>query len=114
VNPKTIYLMLCIAGTVLPYSALMPFFGEYGADFRLLLEQLFSSRVGTFFVLDVAVSSVALWVLVLVEGRRAGLKHGWAPIAANLTVGVSLGLPLFLYMREVALERSAANPAGGA
>ena len=113
-NAKTLYLLLCIPGTVLPYSALMPFFREYGADFRLLLEQMFSSRVGTFFVLDVVVSSVVLWVLVLVEGRRAGLRHGWAPIAANLAVGVSLGLPLFLYMREVALERSSANPSGGA
>ena len=113
-TPKTLYLLLCIPGTVLPYAALMPFFGEYGADFRLLFEQVFSSRIGTFFVLDVVVSSVVLWVLVLVEGRRAGLKHGWAPIAANLAVGVSLGLPLFLYMREVALERSSEARAGGA
>jgi hypothetical protein len=48
-----------------------------------------------------------LWVLVLFEGRRAGVKHLWAPIAANLAVGVSLGLPLFLYMREKRLEDSA-------
>jgi hypothetical protein len=31
-------------------------------------------------------------------------RHLWAPIAANLAVGVSLGLPLFLYMRENALQ----------
>jgi len=37
---------------------------------------------------------------VLGEGRRAGVRHLWAPIAANLVVGVSLGLPLFLYLRE--------------
>lgn len=34
------------------------------------------------------------------------MKHLWAPIAANLAVGVSLGLPLFLYMREQRLEHS--------
>jgi len=49
---------------------------------------------------------VVLWALVVIEGRRAGVKHLWAPIAANLAVGVSLGLPLFLYMREERLERS--------
>lgn len=40
---------------------------------------------------------------MIVEGRRAGVRHLWAPIAANLAVGVSLGLPLFLYMREARL-----------
>ncbi len=42
----------------------------------------------------------------------AGVKHLWAPIAANLAVGVSLGLPLFLYMREQRLERSAGRVRG--
>jgi len=41
-----------------------------------------------------------LWTLVFSEGRRLGMKNLWAPVAANLAVGVSLGLPLFLYMRE--------------
>ena len=53
-----------------------------------------------FFGIDVIVSSVVLWTLVLSEGRRLGMKNLWAPIAANVAVGVSLGLPLFLYMRE--------------
>jgi hypothetical protein len=49
---------------------------------------------------------LVLWAFVVIEGRRAGMKHLWAPIAANLAVGVSLGLPLFLYMRERSLRRS--------
>jgi hypothetical protein len=53
------------------------------------------------------VSSLVLWALVAIEGRRAGVKHLWAPIAASLVVGVSLGLPLFLYLRESSLERKA-------
>jgi hypothetical protein len=28
------------------------------------------------------------------------VSHLWAPIAANIVVGLSMGLPLFLYMRE--------------
>jgi hypothetical protein len=35
------------------------------------------------------------------------MGHLWAPIAANLAVGVSLGLPLFLYLRERRLEAAA-------
>jgi len=99
-KPRSLYLVLCVLGTVLPYSQFLPFFREHGLDLRLFLEQLFGNRISGFFALDVIVSSAVLWVLVVVEGRRAGMRHLWAPIAANLAVGVSLGLPLFLYMRE--------------
>lgn len=97
---KSLYIVLCVVGTILPYSQFIPFLREHGLDLRLVLEQLFSNRIGGFFGMDVIASSLALWVFVFAEGRRAGVRHLWAPIAANLAVGVSLGLPLFLYMRE--------------
>jgi len=56
--------------------------------------------------MDVMVSSAVLWVLVYVEGRRSAVKHLWASIVASLAIGVSLGLPLFLYLRETRLECS--------
>jgi hypothetical protein len=31
---------------------------------------------------------------------RERVPHRWLPVLGSLTVGVSLGLPLFLYMRE--------------
>ena len=104
-KPKSLYLMLCVAGTVLPYSQFVPFLREHGLDARLFVEQLFSTRIGGFFGWDVIVSSVVLWAFVVIEGRRAGVKHLWAPIAASLAVGVSLGLPLFLFLREARLDR---------
>lgn len=105
-RPKHLYLVLCVLGTVLPYSRFLPFVLEHGLDLRLFFEQLFSTPIGAFFGWDVIVSTLVLWVLVFVEGRRANVKHRWAPVAASLTVGVSLGLPLFLYLRERALEGS--------
>ena len=103
-NPRTIYLWLGVLGTVLPCWQFLPFLRENGLDLPLFVEQMFANPVGGFFALDVVVSSLVLWVLVAIEGRRAGVKHLWAPIAANLAVGVSLGLPLFLYLRETALQ----------
>jgi hypothetical protein len=103
---KYLYLVLFIAGTLLPLTQLRAFVRDHGLNLRLLFEQLFSNPAGGFFGLDVIVSSVVLWVLVFAEGRRAGVGHLWAPIAANLLVGVSSGLPLFLYLREVRLEKS--------
>jgi Terpene cyclase DEP1 len=112
-RPKTLYLVLCVAGTLLPYSQFVPFVQEHGLDLRLFLEQLFSNRIGGFFAWDVIVSSLVLWALVAIEGRRAVMRHLWAPIAASLAVGVSLGLPLFLYLRERRLEHSAGANARG-
>jgi hypothetical protein len=103
-KPKSLYLLLCVVGTTLPYSQFIPFVQESGLDLRLFFGELFSTRIGAFFGWDVIVSSVVLWVFVLVDGRRAGVKNRWAPIAATLVVGVSLGFPLFLYMREERLE----------
>lgn len=99
-RPKTLYLGLCVIGTVLPYSQFIPFLQEHGLDPRAFLDQLFATHISGFFGWDVIVSSVVLWIMVGVEGRRAGLRRRWVPVVANLAVGVSLALPLFLYMRE--------------
>ena len=103
-QPKTIYLLLCVIGTVLPCAQFFPFLQEHGLDIQSFVDQMFANPVSGFFALDVVVSSTVLWVLVAVEGTRVQTRHLWAPIVANLAVGVSLGLPLFLYLRENALQ----------
>jgi hypothetical protein len=100
VRPAAIYGVLCIAGTILPMTQLLPFLMRHGLDLRLFCEQLFANRISGFFAWDVIVSTVALWAFVVIEGKRAGVRALWAPFLASLTVGVSLGLPLFLYLRE--------------
>ena|ERR1051325_330131 len=95
-----LYLILCVAGTALPYSQFFPFLAEHGFNVRLFVEQLFANRISSLFGYDVIVSSVVLWAFVLTEGRRQRMKHLWIYLICNLAVGVSLGLPLFLYMRE--------------
>jgi Protein of unknown function DUF2834 len=98
-NPRRLYLALCVVGTVAPYSQFIPFLREHGLDLPEFFGQLFANHVSAFFGWDVIVSSAVLWALVLTEGRRGGVKHLWAPLGANLLVGVSLGLPLYLYLR---------------
>ena len=99
------YLILCIAGTILPYSQLIPFLKENGVDFPLIVQQLFANRISGFFGLDVIVSSVVLWIFVFAEGTRLKMRRLWIYLACNLLVGVSLGLPLFLMMRESKIDR---------
>jgi hypothetical protein len=104
---KYIYFGLCVLGTVWPYLQFIEFLRDNGFDLRTFHDELFGSHASAFFVLDVVVSSIVLWVLVFTEGRRLGMRYLWAPVVANIAVGVSLGLPLFLYLRERRLETSA-------
>lgn len=103
---QTTYLILCILGTVLPYSQFVPFLVEHGLNLQLFSEQLFVNRISSFFGMDLIVSSLVLWVFVFWEGSRLGMKNLWVYVASNLLVGVSLGLPLFLLMRQRKLEES--------
>jgi len=98
-------LLFCALGIVLPYSQLVPWVLENGLHLGLLVRQLFANRIGGFFGLDVLVSSVVLLGFVRTEGRRLGVRRLWLPVLGLLTVGVSCALPLFLYLREGALER---------
>jgi hypothetical protein len=107
VNQKSIYLLLCVLGIVLPYSQLVPWVLENGLHLGLIFRQLFANRIGGFFGLDVMVSSVVLAGFVRTEGHRLGVRRLWLPIVGLLTVGVSCALPLFLYLREDALDRIA-------
>jgi hypothetical protein len=101
---KHLYLFFCIVGIVVPYIPFAPFVHLHGVNLKLIFDQLFATPISSFFGLDALVSTLVLWILVAIEGRRVGMRRQWAPVLASLTVGVSLGLPLFLYMRERCLE----------
>jgi len=49
VKPKCFYLVLCILGAVLPYSQFVPWLAEHGVNGRQFVQQLFATRVSTFF-----------------------------------------------------------------
>jgi Terpene cyclase DEP1 len=102
-----LYLLLCILGTVLPFSQFIPFLLENGLNINLFLEQLFVNRISSFFGIDLIVSVLVLLTFILWEGSRLKMKNLWVYVASTLLIGVSLGLPLFLLMRQHKLEEIA-------
>ena len=104
-KPKTLYLVLCFAGVLLPYWQFVPWVFQHGLNLALFARELFANRIGAFFGMDVIVSAVALLAFTRIESARLGVRRRWLVLVAVLTVGVSLGLPLFLYLRELELER---------
>ncbi len=108
-KPANLYLGLCVLGTVLPYAYFIPWVAEHGLNLPLLFGQLFANRIGAFFGADVIASAIALVVFMRVERSRHPIRRPWLPVAGLLLVGVSLGLPLFLYLREQALDQTRAS-----
>jgi hypothetical protein len=96
---KTIYLALCFVGALLPYSQFVPWVVQHGLNLPLFVRDLFVNRISAFFGMDVLVSAVVLIMFMRVESARLSIRQRWLPVLAVLVVGVSLGLPMFLYMR---------------
>jgi len=95
-----LYLALAIIGTFAPYAKFVPWLIEHGLDLRPFVSELFSTRIGGFFGMDVLLSAVTLITFIRREGARRKLRLLWSPIGATCLIGVSCGLPLFLYLRE--------------
>ena len=103
---KLVYALLAVLGTVVPLSQLAPWLVEYGLDFTLLFQQAFGPNIAAIAWSDVIVSAIALLLFIFWEGRRLNVQKLWLPVLGTCSVGVSLGLPLFLLMREMKLQEN--------
>ena len=101
---KKIYLLLCVLGVVLPYSQLVGWIRVNGLNTGFFFRLLFANGVSSACALDVLATSVVLVVFVLLEGQRVGVRFLWLPLLGLLALGVPFSLPMFLYLRERALE----------
>jgi hypothetical protein len=102
---KNIYATFAVLGAVGPYIFFARFLSAKGLDLSLFLDQLFASDISTFFVVDLLIATLVFWIFAAVESRRRSIRFWWICIPATLFIGLSFGLPLFLYLREGALER---------
>ena len=103
-KPKTIYLILCFFGAALPYWQFVPWVAAHGLNLALFVREGFANRISAFFGMDVLVSALVLLVFLRIEAARQGIRYRWVPVLGLIAVGVSLALPLFLYLRELNSE----------
>jgi hypothetical protein len=100
------YLVCCVLGLLLPYSQFGPWLLEHGLNVTLFCRELFANRISSFFAMDVIVSAIVLLWFIQSEGRRLRVGLLWLPTIGTLIVGVSFGLPLFLFLRQATLDRT--------
>src|SRR5438093_13027781 len=100
------YLILCVLGFALPYSQFVPWLLEHDLNLSLLFRELFANRISAFFAMDVIVSAIVLIWFIQTEGKHLRMRLLWLPTIGTLIVGVSLGFALFLFLRQVTLDRT--------
>ncbi|RJX75778.1 DUF2834 domain-containing protein [Vibrio sinensis] len=95
-----LYLFFALLGILLPYAALIPWLQTNGADLSLLISEALVNPISAFAWLDVFVSVFVVFIFIISDGSRYHIKHTWLALIGTLVVGVSFGLPLYLYLKE--------------
>jgi hypothetical protein len=103
---STLYLWLCVPGVIVPWFFLAGFLVSGEATIPLFFSSIFVNYIASAVAADLIVSALVFFVFIFFEGRRVGVKAFWPVVAATLFVGLSFGLPLFLYLRARALEQN--------
>jgi hypothetical protein len=98
-NREKIYLVMTIIGTLVPGLVGGPYFLEHGFNPAHLMPAIFSSPVSAMVGINGIIGCITLAIFMYTEGREQGIKT-WPPILAIKFIGISSGLPLYLYLRE--------------
>lgn len=97
---QAIYSALCVVGAALPLSRFLPWLAEHGPDAQVFFDELFTNRISSFFAWDVLVSATVVLAFLALDGGGLPRAHRVLVAVATCSVGVSLGLPLYLLLRE--------------
>jgi len=103
---RAFLIVSCLAGIVIPYWFALPFFLIHGANFSLFFEEMFGTRISSFFAADLIVASVIFLVWSWRDARERGIAGWWIVLLSNLVVGLSLALPLYLLKRMDGAEEA--------
>ena len=92
-----------------PYSQFVPWLLEHGLNITVFFRELFANRISAFFAMDVIVSAIVLIWFIQSEGKRLLVRLLWLPTVGTVVVGVSFEFPLFIFLRQVTLDRTIAR-----
>lgn len=96
---RLIYLGLAIWGAVHPMAYFVAWFREHGFDLSGMIDAWHVNAATSGLVWDLTIAAVTLTVWILAE---VAVRRNWdalLAIPATFMIGVSCGLPLYLFLR---------------
>ncbi len=97
---RNIYLILAIWGTVHPMYYFVSWFQTNGWDIWAMVDAWHVNAATSGLVWDLTIAAVALTLWVIAEALRTKNYLSLIAIPATFCIGVSCGLPLYLYLRS--------------
>lgn len=94
------YLLLTIIGAIVPMAYLLPWLGQNEWSLAAMVQAWNVNDAGTGLVYDLTIAAVALTIWIVAEVR---VRRDWSSliaIPAIFCIGVSCGLPLYLFLRS--------------
>ena len=95
---RLIWLALAIWGTIHPMSYFLQWFNENGYNLMAMVDAWHVNAASSGLVWDLTIAAVTLTVWVLVESIQQRRWLGLLAIPATFCIGVSCGLPLYLFL----------------
>ena len=97
---KTVYLVLAVAGLLVPGYFIVRLVAQPGLNLGELLAPFANNLLVELLAADLVVSSLVFWVFVYRESERRAIPAPWLFVLANLLLGLCFALPLFLFVRH--------------
>ena len=98
------YLALAVWGAVHPMYYFIQWFAQNGLDLRGMVEAWHANAAASGLVWDLTIAAIALTVWIVAE---VAVRRNWRALIAipvTFCIGVSCGLPLYLFMRTAPVE----------
>lgn len=97
---RSLYLILTIAGAILPMRYFIRWFNDNSWSLNDMITAWHVNDATRGLVWDLTIAAIALTVVVIAEAIRHRDRLLLLVIPATFGVGVSCGLPLYLFLRS--------------
>ncbi|MBW4961302.1 DUF2834 domain-containing protein [Sulfitobacter sp. CW3] len=101
---RMIYLVLAVWGAVHPMYYFITWFRTNGFDIMAMVDAWHANAASSGLVWDLTIAAVTLTVWIIAE---VAVRRNWAAliaIPATFGIGVSCGLPLYLFLRSAPVK----------
>ncbi|PJI86438.1 uncharacterized protein DUF2834 [Yoonia maricola] len=97
---RIVFLLLAIWGTIHPMYYFIRWFQAEGWDIMAMVDAWHVNAATSGLVWDLTIAAVTLTIWILVEAIKNRNWLSLIAIPATYCIGVSCGLPLYLYLRS--------------
>jgi len=108
---RHLYLLIAAFGLVLPLYILTPWTNQHGFNLSMMWDLLRANEVALTVSTDLGLAALAGTIFMIGDGIRSKISFWWVCLIGTFTIGFCFGLPLYLFLRDRAMEQRGAQAA---